>query len=119
MAYEIIGVAGSVVRVRILGLMQKSDLAALQDVARGLIEKGQKVRVLAIIEDFKGWKNEDDWSDIDFRMAYGSKVVKMAIVGEERWRDDVFAFLGKGLTATEVEFFPVSSLQEAGAWVEA
>ena len=119
MAYEIIQIADAVVCVRIRGVMQMADLEALQTVAKELIEKGKKVRLLAILENFKGWEKGVDWGDVGFLMEQGNDIVKMAIVGEERWKDEVFLFAGKGLRTTEMEFFPLPALQEAEVWVRA
>jgi hypothetical protein len=42
----------------------------------------------------------------------------MAIVGDEKWRDDAFAFTAKGFRPTAIEFFP-SHLTEARSWLNA
>jgi len=41
----------------------------------------------------------------------------MAIVGNEKWRDDVLIFTAKGLRPTAIEFFPLSRLDEARTWL--
>jgi hypothetical protein len=99
-AYEIIQIADAVVCVRIWDVMQMADLEALQTVAKELIEKGKKVRLLAILENFQGWEKGVDWGDVSFLMEQGNSIVKMAIVGKERWKDKVFLFVGKGLRTT-------------------
>ena len=38
---------------------------------------------------------------------------KMAIVGDDKWQDDAFAFTAKGFRATAIEFFTPSRLNEA------
>ncbi|MBS1212205.1 MAG: hypothetical protein H6R26_821 [Proteobacteria bacterium] len=119
MAYEILQSDGDVVRVRLSGVIHMSDQRAIQEAAATLIEQGRKVKVLAITDDFHGWDKDEDWSDIGFLLEHGNDIVKMAIVGDERWKDDAFLFVGKGLRTTEIEFFPASSLKEAEAWVRA
>ena len=117
MAYEIIETDGEVLCVRILGLMRLADQRALETVARDLIERGKRPRLLVIAEDFQGWEKGEGWDDAGFLMDYGNKIVKIAIVGDERWEEQALLFTGKGLRATEIEFFPPSSLQEAELWV--
>jgi hypothetical protein len=51
--------------------------------------------------------------DVDFVVAHDDDFANMAIVGDEWWSDRAYAFVGKGLRATEIEFFPYSSLKEA------
>ena len=60
---------------------------------------------------------KDDWGDMAFLMEYGDSVTKMAIVGEERWKENAFVFAGKGLRETEIEFFTRDKLDEAEGWI--
>jgi len=117
MAQEIIRIDGDVAYVKISGVMKLADQEAFQTAAMKLIARGRKVRLLATLEDFRGWEKGVDWGDIGFLMAHGNDVAKMAIVGDERWKDEVFAFVGKGLRTTEIEFFPPSSSKEAESWI--
>jgi hypothetical protein len=86
-------------------------------VARDLIERGEKPRLLVIAENFEGWEKGEGWDDVGFLMDYGDAIVKIAIVGDERWKEQVFLFTGKGFRATKIEFFPPSSQEEAERWV--
>ena len=43
----------------------------------------------------------------------------MAVVCEDRWKDDALLFAGAGFRGTAVEYFSDTSLQEAEAWVRA
>ena len=119
MACEIIQVDGDLVRVRISGVMLLSEQQGLQKLARDLMAQDGKVRLLAIVENFQGWEKGVDWSDVDFLLAHGNDIVKMAIVGDERWKVEALAFVGKGFRTTQIEFFSPSSLKEAEAWVRA
>jgi hypothetical protein len=117
MACEIIESDGEVMRVRIQGVLRLADQRALQDAARTLIDQGGNPRLLVMAEHFEGWEKSEGWDDIGFLVDYGDAVVKMAIVGDERWKEQAFLFTGKGLRATAIEFFPPSSVREAEVWV--
>lgn len=119
MAYEIIRTDGPVVHIRIKGMMQLADHQAMQAVAKKLIAQGLKPRVLVSAVDFQGWEKGVDWGDVSFLSDYGDDIVKMAIVGDEKWKDEVFMFVAKGLRKTAVEYFPSSALTQAEAWVRA
>ncbi|MCL7421881.1 MAG: STAS/SEC14 domain-containing protein [Methylobacter sp.] len=105
MAYEILGIDNEIMRVRISGVMRLADQKALQQAARDLIDRGLKPRLLVMAENFEGWEKAEGWEDVGFLMGHGDSMVKMAIVGDERWKEQVFMFTGKGLRTTEIEFF--------------
>lgn len=117
MAHEIIGMDGSVLHVRISGVMKLSDQQSLQTAGMELMAKGRKVRLLVALMDFQGWEKGVDWGDVGFLMAHGDDIEKMAFVGDERWKDQVFAFVGKGFRKTEIEFFTSSSMKQAQNWI--
>jgi len=117
MACEIIKVVDSVVYVRIWDVMRIADMKTLEKVATELIGKGKKIRLLARIENFQGWEKSEEWGDVGFIMSHGNDIVKMAIVGDERWKEDAFIFVGKGMRKTEIEFFPLPLLKNAEVWV--
>jgi hypothetical protein len=117
MACEIIKITDSVIYARIRDVMQLADQRMLESVALELIGKGKKVRLIAVMENFRGWEKSEAWGDVGFMAAHGDDVVKMAIVGDEQWKEETFLFVGKGLRSTEIEFFPLSSVKQAEEWV--
>ncbi len=119
MAHKIIEIDDAVVSVRITDLLRMADQEAVQTLATELIEKGKKVRLLVVIDHFQGWERNAKWDDVGFLVEHGDDIEKIAIVGDERWKDQAFLFVGKGFRTTEIEFFPLSALQQAGHWVRA
>lgn len=119
MAYEIVKTDGPVLHIQIKGVMQLADHQAMQADAKKLISQGLKPRVLVNAVDFQGWEKGADWGDVSFLSDYGDDIVKMAIVGDEQWKDQIFMFVAKGLRKTAVEYFPASALARAEAWLRA
>ena len=119
MTQELVQVDGALITVRVKGLLRAADMAAMQSLSLELIRQGKKPRVLILAEDFQGWDKRDDWNDIGFFVEHGNDIERMAFVGDERWKDDIFLFGGKGLRKTEMEFFPSSALEEARNWLRA
>jgi hypothetical protein len=119
LAHKIIEIDGTLITARITDVFQYSDHQALQKVAAELIEKLKKIRLLVVIDQFQGWERNPGWNDMGFLMEHGDDIEKIAVVADERWKDQAFLFTGKGLRTTEIEFFPLSSLQQAGEWVRA
>lgn len=101
------------------GVLGVSDLAAVQEAARDLIEKQGAIKTLVILQEFRGFATGLGWGDLSFFAQYGDQIVRMAIVGDPRWKADAFLFTGKGARRTEIEFFPVTELGQAQAWLKA
>lgn len=119
MAHEIIKIDGDVITVYIRGVMRLADQKALQNMARDFIERGLYPRMLVIAEDFEGWEKSEAWGVDDFLLEHGNEIAKIAIVTEERWKERVLMFTGKGFRTTEIEYFVPSSLEEARQWLRA
>jgi hypothetical protein len=103
--------------VQVVGVMTLDDQAALQSAARVLIARGLKPRVLAVLDGFGGWAKGQDWGDVTFLSEHGDDIARMAIVGEERWRDDALMFVAKGLRTTGIEYFTPDHLARARQWL--
>jgi SpoIIAA-like len=78
-----------------------------------------RISALFILDDFRGWNPQGEWGDVTFISEHDEQIARIAVVGEERWRDLVYAFLAKGFRAAEVEYFLPGELDKARAWVEA
>ena len=117
MACEIIRTDGAVLYAKISGIMRIADLQSLQSAGMGILKQGIKARLLVTLENFQGWEKGADWGDIGFQISHGKDIEKMAFVGDAKWKDDVFAFVGKGLRSTQIEFFSPSALKEADSWI--
>ena len=102
---------------KITGTLTRAEVAWLQAKAVAGIRSWGKVRALAILEDFEGWKKEPGWDDTSFSNEHDRNIEKMAIVGPEQWRDWACAFAGKGFRSVEVQYFVPSQLERAKDWL--
>ena len=119
MPVEIIDAAGKLLQIKIRGMLKKADYDRIIQIAKEAIAREGKVRALAILEGFEGWERHEDWGDVSFMMEQGQHIEKMAVVGDEKWKDDAFAFTAKGFRPTAIEFFPESRPAEARKWLNA
>src|SRR4030095_11817818 len=119
MPVELIDVAGKLLQIKIRGMLKKADHERIMQVAKEAIAREGKVRALAILDGFEGWERHGDWGDVSFMMQEGQQIEKMAIVADEKWRDDALAFTAKGFRPTAIEFFPASRINEARIWLNA
>ena len=106
MPVEVINAAGKLVQIKIRGMLKKADHDRIIQIAKEAIAREGKVTALVILEGFEGWARHEDWGDVSFMTEQGRHIEKMAIVGDEKWRDDALAFTAKGFRPTAIEFFP-------------
>jgi SpoIIAA-like len=107
----------NVFRLDVRGRLRKRDLEACQERLVGELVRLGTVRLLFVLDGFEGWEPQDDWRDLTFYVKHGDAIDRIAIVGQERWRDLALMFAIADLRQAPVEFFPESALAEARAWL--
>lgn len=117
MPITVIDATGPIVSARISGTLARSEVGQMQAAALDAIQRCGKISALFILDDFKGWKREGDWGDITFMIEHDNHIVKIAVVGDEEWRDLIYAFLAKGFRQAAVEYFLPADLARARAWL--
>ena len=117
MPVEMIDASGKLLEIRIRGMLKKADYNRIVQISKEAIAREGKIRALIIAEAFEGWERHGDWGDMSFMMEEGQHIEKMAIVGDEKWRDDTLAFTAKGFRPTDIEFFAASRTNEARIWL--
>ncbi len=108
---------GRLLIAEVHGLMLKSEFDHCVQLAKQAIAKHGKICILVLLEGVTGWQRGANWGDISFAMEYDAEVEKIAIVGDERWKDEAFAFTAKPFRTTAIEFFPVAEAAAARRWV--
>jgi hypothetical protein len=119
MPFTIVDAAGPVISAKISGELGKSEVSQMQAAALQAIRRCGKISALFILDDFRGWKSGDDWGDVGFMTDHDKEIVKIAVVGEEGWRDMIYAFLAKGFRSAKIEYFLSGDLAKARAWLSA
>ena len=117
MPCEIVETTGCLLIVKITGKLSKPEIDASQKEAIAVIRREGRARILIVGEDFEGWEEKGNWGDLSFMMKYDPQIERIAIVGEKKWEDLVFAFTGKGMRSAQVEYFLPGQLGAARAWV--
>lgn len=117
MAFTIIDASCPVISAKISGELGKSEVTQIQAAAVDAMRRFGKISALFVLDNFHGWKREPDWGDVTFMTEHDQEITKIAVVGEEQWRDLVFAFLAKGFRQAEVEYFLPGDLAKARAWL--
>jgi hypothetical protein len=108
---------GVTYRLDVGGTMMKADLEQWQRVLAGEIAKHGTVRLLIVLNRFAGWSAGDKWDDMAFYQTHGDRIERMAIVGEDRWREEAMMFVGAGLRKGSVEYFVPGAISQAREWL--
>jgi len=115
----IIDASGPIMSAKVTGQLSKSEVSQMQAAALEAIRHCGKISALFILENFHGWSREGDWGDISFLTTHDKDISKIAVVGDEEWRDLVYAFLAKGFRQAAIEYFLPEELAKARAWLDA
>jgi len=103
--------------VRVSGLLRMTEFDDVRAVAAREIESRGAIKLLFTLEKFEGWERSSGWGDLDFYASHGGKIERIAIVGDEKWRDESLMFAGAGLRKADVRYFQPSESQQARTWL--
>jgi hypothetical protein len=78
---------------------------------------GGTLRLLVVLGNFEGWDPVSNWSNLTFYARHGDGIGRLALVGEERWRDLALMFSAAGLRKAAVEYFAQDALDKAHEWL--
>jgi len=117
MAWTMIDASGPIISAKVSGELGRPEVSQMQAAALDAIRRCGRISALVILENFQGWKREGNWGDITFLTAHDQDIAKIAVVGEEQWRDLIYAFLAKGFRQAAVEYFLPADLAKARAWL--
>ncbi|MEY4388265.1 MAG: hypothetical protein RLY20_3548 [Verrucomicrobiota bacterium] len=119
MSAELVDVSGSVLTIKVSGLLTQPQLAASQWAAGEVIDRIGKARLLILIDDFQGVAKEGDWGDVSFQMQYDDAIERIAIVSAPQWRQASLLFTGEGIRKVNIKHFLPEELDQARAWAAA
>jgi hypothetical protein len=117
MSAQILDALDGIVTAEITGKISASELAACQAEILNHLQQWNGGSILTLCENFEGFAG-GDWSDLSFQNTADPLIRKMAIVGEQQWKDMAIAFTAKGLRPFPVEFFPTGHMRDAMAWLK-
>ena len=117
MSIEWIEKDAKVLRHRIHGKMSESDMTEAQQALVVAVGKFGRVRGLVILDDFEGWEDSEKWGDLTFQQEHDREIERIAVVGEERWRDEILAFLVAPFRSADVRYFGEHELDRANDFI--
>ncbi|HVM96828.1 MAG TPA: STAS/SEC14 domain-containing protein [Candidatus Acidoferrales bacterium] len=115
MPVEIRAEGKSLLVARVSGTLLRAEMDECQNALAKMIAAAGKASALVILDGFQGWERGGQWGDVSFLMEHDSQIDKMAIVGEEKWRDEVLVFAGDGIRRSPVRYF--TDAAQARSWL--
>lgn len=110
--------AGNLYVLRIGGVIDKATVDRIQAIGAASFASGAtQLKVLIVLNEFRGWKRGDDWGDLNFFAQYEQNIAKIAVVGEPRWETEMLIFLAAGRRTGQVRYFSLEGSQKARAWL--
>jgi hypothetical protein len=117
MAVTIEAGGGNLRILRLKGLLRKAELDAVLATETRQWRPTTHVKVLLILEDFKGWEHGANWGDTTFFETHGDQIDKIAIVADPKWEAEMLAFVGAGFRRAPVKFFSANEFALAWSWL--
>lgn len=119
MSVQIEFVDSTYVLVRYAGtVLLRADLDAAKHQVHDLMQLHGKLPVMMEIPPtFTGFQSLVSWDDIDEDKYIKQHVVRLAVVGDLRWRDTALLFLFNSMTPFQIEYFPSDQYELALAWL--
>src|SRR5688500_11677225 len=99
----------TVYRLDITGRLGRSEYGACEAQVADILRQRGSIKLLCVLRAFQGWDRHDGWSDTGFYFTHGDAIARIAIVGDERWRDELLLFAAADLRRAPVEYFPESN----------
>lgn len=98
------------------GKLEKNEYFQLQQEIEAIIRKVGKINILVRLKGFTGWQAARGWEQTGTEHI-DPYIRKMAIVGDEKWRDLVTVFTLQGLRPVPIEYFASTTDEEARQWL--
>ncbi|WP_456444305.1 STAS/SEC14 domain-containing protein [Thiolapillus sp.] len=105
---------------RVSGKLHADDFVAAWHAGEEQIREAGSIRILVIYDGFEGWDDDliGEVMNPGFMEEQDDLIEKIAVVGEERWREPTELFMLKGLRKAAVEYFEPDQEALARAWLD-
>ena len=103
--------------INIQGVLTFEDQKEVEKKGREEIDRSGKTKLLVLAEGFSGWGKEGDWGDLTFMHEYDPYIEKIAVVAEEKWKDQILMYIGAGRRQAQVKFFFEDEEDDARYWL--
>lgn len=104
--------------VNVSGILTWKEFEQLHESIDDPTEPGRRLNTLVLLESFEGWDRAAAWGELRYVERNEAILKKVAIVGEQRWREQWELFMFKGLSPIEIEYYTPDELKLAQLWLQ-
>ncbi len=104
-------------RIEVRAKLRRDEFEQCQNQVLHEVSRVGPVRLLFLLNGFEGWDSQDNWRDMGFFVRHGDSIERIAIVGDERWRDLALMFAAADLRKAPVEYFGEEDFVKARRWL--
>ena len=101
MSIQILDTVDGIITIEVSGRINPQELSANQAEVLKLLQDWGGGSLLTILEQFEGFEDGGDWSDLSFQVHADPLIRKMALLGDTKWEQFASAFTGKGIRMIE------------------
>lgn len=102
---------------RVSGKLTRPDYdAMIPELESALQLRPGELRMMIVLEDFRGWNLEALWEDIKFDIRHRNDFARIAVVGQSRV-EEWGTRLSKPLFGAQVRFYDMEDRDMARAWL--
>lgn len=106
------------IKVHVSGVMMRAEVDATKHQMHDHMQVHGKCALLFVLDP--GFSNLEAfvrWDDIDVDVYIKQHVIRLAVVGDLRWRDSALLFLFNSMVPFQIEYFPAHQEGFAKAWL--
>lgn len=102
---------------RVSGRLTEADYeAAVPELENELLLRDEPLRLMIVLEDFRGWDIAALWEDLKFDIRHSSDFGRIAVLGDSKL-EEWGARLSRPFLASEVRYFDLGDRAAAQAWL--
>jgi hypothetical protein len=102
---------------RISGKLSKADYdAALPEIENEVQLKDRPLRLMVVLEDFRGWEIGALWQELKFDVQHGDDFGRVAVLGESKL-EEWGTTLSTPFFGSEVRYFDIEDRPAARTWL--
>ena len=102
---------------RVSGRLTEADYeAAVPELENELLLRGEPLRLMIVLEDFRGWDIAALWEDLKFDIQHSSDFGRIAVLGDSKL-EEWGTHLAKPFLGSEMRYFDLEDRAAARAWL--